>query len=85
MYAVSRGDGEVGEDVTSTWSRRRRARGVGYAVSKVLGSRRGTSPGGFSAVSPGAATGAVCLKTRETPAGAVRMLNAEDNQMPLRF
>tara|TARA_B100000683_G_scaffold41719_1_gene37068 strand:+ start:11303 stop:13891 length:2589 start_codon:yes stop_codon:yes gene_type:complete len=90
VYAVSRGDGEVGEDVTRHLVG---ARGVPAALvapyPKVLEIRGEVhvAEEDFRRVNAErAATGARVFKNaRNAAAGAMRMLNAEDNQMPLRF
>ena len=90
VYAVSRGDGEVGEDITRHLVG---ARGVPTALvapyPKILEIRGEVhvAEDDFRRVNAErAATGDRVFKNaRNAAAGAMRMLNAKDNKMPLRF
>ena len=90
VYAASRGDGEMGEDVTRHLIG---ARGVPTRLSapfpRILEIRGEVhvAEEDFERVNAErAAVGARVFKNaRNAAAGAMRMLDAEDNQMPLRF
>ena len=89
-YAASRGDGEMGEDVTRHLVSARgvptRLKAPYPAVLEIRGEVHVAEEDFRRVNAERAATGVRVFKNaRNAAAGAMRLLNAEDNQMPLRF